>query len=317
MKMSERTMADYTYRLYNTADPEERLEDAVMWKALSDVHGKDIISLNYGDAPIPGTVFFGRAYEKERFRGLVDALGLEPLRYWEDEAFLANCGRDFHFCDLDEAVERVDELHAQGKDAFVKSTRLKFYTSRAPVGTSLMDHFADGWGYTFMDLPPCLMIQEAVPMEFEQRFLFVEGELITSSPVQYKLTPAARLEKGHLFRTPTSLQPEHRPDLDLTEFAREVGRKAGFAAVGIDCAVNAETGQPLVIEYNPLQIGQMGLYACDPWALAEASKSPVFRTVLVPGERPEEAPEADEEWTEEQHAERVLGKIRDLLPLKS
>lgn len=41
-------MTDFNYRLCNTDDPEERLEDAAMWKALHDVHGDNIRALGSG-----------------------------------------------------------------------------------------------------------------------------------------------------------------------------------------------------------------------------------------------------------------------------
>jgi hypothetical protein len=294
-------MTQFTYRLYNTMDPEERLEEAVMWKALHDVHGDNIEALMPDADPIPGTVFLGRAKKFEILGKEVDGIGMRPVRYWKDPAFLENCGRQFTTCDLKGAEEEVDRLHSEGKDAFVKAMRDKFYASKVPMGTSLAHHLED-LVYSFIDMGECLMVQEAVPMEFEQRFLFVEGELITSSPVQWSLTPAARLEPNHLFRFPNSKTSEHRPDLDLSDFAKEVAQATDHPVVGIDCAINADTGKPLVIEFNPLQVGQMGLYACDPWAIAEATKAPVFKSILVPGERPQ--PKAQEEIDEELWGER-------------
>jgi hypothetical protein len=32
-------------------------------------------------------------------------------------------------------------------------------------------------------------------------------------------------------------------------------------------------GKPAVVEFNPMQLGQLGLYACDVRALAKASRS--------------------------------------------
>lgn len=294
-------MSQFTYRFFNTADPEERLEEAVMWKALHDVHGDDIEVIPAGEDAIPGTVFFGRADKREVIMGEIDGIGLRPVNYWSDQAFLENCGRAIHLCDFDQACRQVAEFHAQGKDAFVKSMDLKYYASLVPAGVSLLEHL-DGLEYSFIDMGTCLMVQEAVPMQFEQRFLFVEGELITSSTVQTGLTPAARLPEDHYYRTPNSRRSEYRPDVDLSDFAKEVVRETDYGVIGIDCAFNTETQQPLVIEFNPFQVGQMGLYACDPWAIAEATKSPIFQSILVPGERP--ATKTPEEIDEEIWADR-------------
>src|SRR4051812_35062100 len=96
------------YRLFETDDPEERLEDAALWKALSDEFGDGIISLDYGaKAPVDGYLL-GRGKKMEFDAKLPIS---DHLPYWTDPAFLNACGRSFKLCDWDGAKAEVDRLH--------------------------------------------------------------------------------------------------------------------------------------------------------------------------------------------------------------
>ncbi|NDV50178.1 ATP-grasp domain-containing protein [Salipiger sp. PrR003] len=278
-------MTDFNYRLCNTDDPEERLEDAAMWKALHDVHGDNIRALGVDEDPDPSSVFFGRTSKKMQAMGKVDGIGLRPLKYCQMPAFTENAGRQFDVIDdIFEAEDRAREIMREHGAVFMKSTRQKHFAHYFD-DPDVFDDIMEGMAFSFIDGGPALMVQEPVKMRYEQRFLFVEGDLITSSPVAYHLTPLANLPKGAQFATPSSKKPEIAPARDLTAFACHVATQAGLDAVCIDCAWDYSADKPLVIEFNEFHVGQMGLYNCDPTAIAEATLRPVFKTVLVPGKK--------------------------------
>lgn len=217
--------------------------------------------------------------------GKVDGIGLRPLKYCQMPAFTENAGRQFDVIDdIFEAEDRAREIMREHAAVFMKSTRQKHFAHYFD-DPDVFDDIMEGMAFSFIDGGPALMVQEPVKMRYEQRFLFVEGDLITSSPVAYHLTPLANLPKGAQFATPSSKKPEIAPARDLTAFACHVATQAGLDAVCIDCAWDYSADKPLVIEFNEFHVGQMGLYNCDATAIAEATLRPVFKTVLVPGKK--------------------------------
>lgn len=260
-------MTELYYRLAKTSDPEERLEDAALWKALHDEYGEDI-TLLADDADIPEDgLFLGRTRRNEWY-----SAANEQVEYWRDPAFQKNAGRTFHTCGFDDAIRIVQDIHDSGKDAFLKSTRRKHYTGYAMRGKTLKETLGD-LAYSFVDTPDCLMVQEAVEMRFEQRFVFIGGEFVTRSPIAWHLTP---LDTHHMgmgsrqFETPQSKECYENHALDLTDFAREVYQDCTYNNICIDCAwVN---WKPVVVEFNDAHPGQLGLYACDVRAIAKATR---------------------------------------------
>ena len=267
------------YRLSGTLDPEERLEDAVLAKALHDVLRDDLTLLG-PDTPFPeGGLHLGRARRNER---IPSPLSPDHIRYWEDPAFLRFTGRDWGHFDLEGAEAEVDRLHASGRDAIVKSTlSAKHMIEPVPQGTSL-GKALDAMVYSFCDRPACLLVQERVEMRFERRFLFMDGELLTQSAVGSHLTPMSRVweagpgvdfEALHL-ETPGSRRLIHNPALTarMTARALEIAAASDHATFCMDlCLIgeDAVRGRIEPIEWNPFQPGQLGLYGCDPRRIAE------------------------------------------------
>ncbi len=270
-------MTRYSYRPSNTNDPEERLEDAALWKALHDLHGDNITIIDQKADPLPDTVFFGRVKKAESLLGVISGVGIAQPQYWDDPAFLRSCGREFSVHDLEGAKAEVQRLQQSGKNAFVKSLRPKYFTSLIPDDESLSDVLGP-MEFSFCDDGECLMVQEAIDMIYETRFLFVDGELVTSSPVAWHLTPIDRLEFGDLFETPRSkeLVFDRKSALAMMDLAKQVASEAETNTVCIDCAIDSHTGGPIVIEFNPLHYGNVGLYACDVRAIARSTLNPVF-----------------------------------------
>ncbi len=259
------------YRLFNTDDPEERLEDAALWKAIYDEFGDGIIPLGHdAEAPADGYLL-GRGRNHER--GAILPIG-DDLPYWTDPAFLSACGRSFKLCDWDGAKAEVDRLHSEGKGAFVKSIRAKHYIVRVPVGTSLMEA-ADAMAFSFMDLPPCLMVQELVDLHYERRFVVINREVVTCSPVAVHLTPLDMPAVGFAhYLTPKHKAPwKYSRSLadQMLRIARSIAETMATPHAIIDLA--ACDGRIIAIEFNPARIGQFGLFACDVRAIAEAVRS--------------------------------------------
>jgi hypothetical protein len=165
-----------------STDPEERLEDACMAKAMHDVYGAGI-TIVPPEAAIPeGGTAFGRA----RRIGLGPSTnGKASLDYATDPGFLWGITRRFHVCGLDEAERLVRDIHASGRDAFVKAMEEKLMVARVERGRTLHDALGD-MIWSFIDKPDCLMVQEFVQMRNERRFVVFGGEIVAQSPVAWR-----------------------------------------------------------------------------------------------------------------------------------
>lgn len=262
-------MRPIVFRLTSNKDPEERLEEAALWKAMVDHYGPERIAAIGPEDEIPDdAVYFGRDRVIPDRRNPVSA----RLDYWEDPAFLTHCRRDFAVCDLSDAGIAVDELHKRGKGAFLKSTRPKHFAARIPVGTTFREAMGD-MAYSFVD-GPALMVQELVEMTYEYRFFVIGRKLVASSPVHFPLTPLDfPLPPGRAWRTPTAMNPEYVPKLvmELRSLAERTAGEMRPQHAVIDVAM--VSGAPAIIEFNPLRLGHVGLFACDVRALAAASET--------------------------------------------
>lgn len=290
------------YRLCETPDPEERLEDAALAKALHDVLGRDLTILAPDqDLPEQG-LHLGRS--RGRFDKGKNGLSPANIPYWEDPAFLRHTTREWGLFDLDGAEARVAALHKSGRDAFVKSTlSAKHMVERVPQGRSLFD-VLDAMVYSFVDRPPCLLVQEAVPMRYERRFLVMNREVVTQSAVGSHLTPMSRFrepapgqdfEDLHLL-TPGSRTLFHMPGLTarMTEVAREIADTSGFDHVCVDlCLIGEDPERGLIepIEFNPMQPGMVGLFGCDPYRIAEGVARHLELNPQIGADTAREAPE--------------------------
>ena len=247
-------MTHLYYRPTTTMDPEERLEDAALHKALHDTFGKGLTILATEDPAPEDGLFLGRGKMGEW--GRTNIMGSPDLRYWEDPAFRDAITRSFKVTDLAGAEAEVSRLHEAGHDAFLKSTRQKHYTGTVPRGTTL--HQALGaMAFSFMDRDNCLMVQEAVKMKYERRFLIMNGDVVTQSPVAWHLTPMSRardetgldIEDMH-FETPRSNAARFSPKgrERMTEVARAVAAASETPHLCIDLAI---MGDPAIIQRSP------------------------------------------------------------------
>ena len=261
------------YRLASLDDPEELLEDAAMWKALHDEYGDAISTLRESPAPA-GSIVFGRS---RSFAALNPNPVSAHLPYWRDPAFLARSGRSFEVLPFEDAIAAVVRMHARGRGAFLKSTRSKHAIFRVPVGIDPGREIGD-MAFSFIDGGPALMVQDLCHVEFEHRFLCIDREIITHSPVQWMLTPIDRPRPGTLYRTPRDKLPVHAPDtfIALLDLALSFAQEMATPHACIDCAMI--NGAPGIIELNPMRIGEVGLYACDVRRVARASRKLVVES---------------------------------------
>jgi hypothetical protein len=268
----------YAFVLDRGMDPEERLENAILWKTLSDRAGSQIRA--YDDlSKVPDTVthIFGRAgHRSDLFReGLTYPGPMEKtLPYWTMPGFLELAGRSFKVCDLDHAATEVQRLHLEGKDAFVKATRDKYFAKHVPVGTSLWQAL-DAMVYSFIDQDACLLVQEHVQMTYEYRLFVVDGQVVTGAACILWKTP---LDNTALY---DPVMIEHRGDSHLAgpqmsnlrldqylAFASEAVDQLEGGTFVLDVAM--VDGQVGIVELNPMRLGQVGLYAADVPALVDA-----------------------------------------------
>lgn len=117
-------MNKVTFRMTDNKDPEERLEEAALWKALHDEYGDDISLTD--DRPT-----FGRGKRNDAGN---------YLQYWTDPAFLSRANREFRLCALRDAESAVADLHSRGKGALIKSTQEKYFIERFPVGSDFHEN---------------------------------------------------------------------------------------------------------------------------------------------------------------------------------
>ncbi|MBD2745959.1 ATP-grasp domain-containing protein [Microvirga sp. BT688] len=268
----------YAFVLDRGMDPEERLENAILWKTLKDRAGSQIKA--YDDlSKVPDSVthIFGRAgHRSDLFReGLTYPGPMEKtLPYWTVPGFLELAGRSIKLCDLDQADAEVQRLHLDGKDAFVKATRDKYFTKQVPVGTSLWQAL-DAMVYSFIDEQACLLVQEYVEMTYEYRLFVVDGQVVTGAGCIPWKTP---LDNTALY-DPAMI--EHRgnnkvggpamSNLRLDQylaFASEAVDRLGGGSFVLDIAmINGDVG---IVELNPMRLGQVGIYAANVRALVDA-----------------------------------------------
>lgn len=252
-------------------DPEERLEEAALWKAMHDEYGDGIVALREDDKGDPAVPTFGRAMR------IPTRCGHNPvgdrLEYWNDPAFIAETRRRFSVVPFSLVADEVKKLHADGLGAFVKSTRSKHAIFRIPTGENPTEVIGV-MAYSFIDGGPALMVQELCEMRMEHRFFCIGREIVTDSPVQWALTPLDHpLPEGTAYETPAAKRAiQAGPDVReaLAEVAKRIARNMEFPHAAIDCALI--NGRPGAIELNPMRLGQLGLYAADVRALASASR---------------------------------------------
>ncbi len=265
-------MPRIVFRPYRGDDREERIESDAAQTALADLltHRLEILD----DIPSDATHVFGRTpsnWWPQPSTLVYPAPEHQKVDYYRWPGFLDHAGRPVTLHDFDGAKARVAELHASGKDAFVKATRDKFYTGIVPAGTALTSHLGD-LAYSFMDTPNCLMVQPRVRMTREYRIFVVDGEAVTGAGNVTSHTPEANI-------SPFNPLVSDRPAKDVCDHDEEVVQTyLAFAAMVIPklpvsslvLDVGMIEGAPGVVEINPLHLGQVGLFGCDVTRLAHA-----------------------------------------------
>ncbi len=261
------------YRLTENRDPEERLEEATLWKALHDEYGDDIELWSPSERGVPRDgLLFGRVGIFEEAKGAVLAVS-KDLPYWQDPAFTRMAGRSCMFCTLDEAADEVQRLHGLGNDAFVKACFMKAVRVHVPVGKTLSEVLGI-MALSFCDAPRCLLVQDWASMRYERRFVVIKRQIITHSPISAWLTPLdGQKYIHHHFASPLDAAPACRDEAltaDFVERAEWIAANMLPDSAVIDMAsINGDIG---IVEFNPAQIGQFGLYGCDARAIAAASR---------------------------------------------
>lgn len=256
------------FRLSSNPDPEERLEEAALWKAMHDEYGDEISPLEEADKSPSEFWTFGRQLRNDYSKRAVS----DYLPYWEDPAFLKRCNRVFELCNVNDVASRVSRIHAQGKGAFLKSTRSKHFIAKVPVGVDPMEEIG-AMVFSFIDGGPELMVQELCEVRFEYRFFVIDRRVICGSPTQWALTPLDfPLPHGTVYETPQSTERIIDPILvsDLQCVAEDIASDMRCPHASVDCALINDA--PGVVEFNPMRLGQLGLYAADVRSLARASR---------------------------------------------
>lgn len=140
-----------------------------------------------------------------------------------------------------------------------------------------------GWTYIRLEgLENGVLAQDELEVEYELRLFVVDGVIVSAAGCVEEFTPLDRIPgkefdtrvrriRGHLDQGMPS-EVEDRPDVveRLLEFGHVVAASHGGTVV-IDVAIDAGAGAdgtPVVIELNELP--NSGLYASDPWLVAEA-----------------------------------------------
>jgi hypothetical protein len=240
-------MTALTFRLTDNVDPEERIEEAALWKAMHDEYGEEIAPVT-GDVPAT----FGRLRRNE---------SEEIFDYWNDPAFLLRANRSFVTVSIDGVDAAVATLHAVGVDAFIKSTRMKHAIFRVPVGRSWSSVCGE-MIYSFIDGGPELMVQEFCQIDDEHRFFCIDRKLVTVSRNSPELTPLDYPMK--------SIVVGDDRLRELTRVAATIAREMRTPHAVIDVAfINGRAG---AVELNPMRLGMVGLFASDVRALAKASR---------------------------------------------
>lgn len=259
----------------SVTDREERIEEDMLFEALRQEMPEIEHSLDVRSIP-DGAFILGRVPLSAALSGRYGYPRAEHLScaYWKWPAFLARAQRSFRLCDFESACAEVARLQNEGQGAFVKAIDDKLLAIVIPDGQTLQDRLGD-MAYSFIDRPPCLMVQARVEIEFEFRILVVDGVAVTGAGQVPQHTP---LDNQALFdpklqrrigKSPTKV----RHDLveKYLDFARETIPLLPQQSLTLDLAIiNGEVG---IVECNSMMPGRVGLFASDVKAFAAAVAS--------------------------------------------
>lgn len=204
-------------------------------------------------------------------------------------------GREMLLGGFGEGVESdvVEWMAARHREHGIRRGILKAVARKNGVWSIELDsdpevirrRMVDAMDWTYMRLEEgqqTVLAQDAIDLQFEYRLFVVDGEVISGAGCVEEFTPLnrpvdaglfdmrVRRVRGYFDTEPTAV--EVRPDVvgRLIEFGRTVAREHGGTVV-IDVALDVTGnafGVPVVIEFN--DIPNSGLYASNPWVVAEA-----------------------------------------------
>ena len=268
----------YAFVHDGSGDPDERLENALLYRALRRRLGPRMPGYAR-EADIPKSVraVFGRASPLRLVNGREQCPLVYPhprvhtLPYWEDPAFLAAAGRKIGLFDLPDAAREVAAMHARGEAAFVKATRPKFFAQLVEPGTGLIAAL-DSLSYSLCDAADCLLVQEAVRFEHEYRVFVVAGEAVTGAGCIEDRSPAENRDRFDTAMASRRSSEHVTAQPGLTAAYQDFAERFVAGRTDLTCTLDLATvdGRIRVIEMNPLQLGRVGLFACDVQALADA-----------------------------------------------
>ena len=160
---------------------------------------------------------------------------------------------------------------------------------------SVQNRLADAMGWAIVRLdeaPNSVVAQDLIDLQWEYRLFVVDGEVVSGAGCVEEFTPLDRTPgrpfdtlvrqyRGHHSPEGKSPAVSNQPWIvaELVSFGRTVAREHGGTVV-IDVAIDAATGQPVVVELNTLP--NSGLYASDPWAVARALVQAADRGYVLP-----------------------------------
>lgn len=285
----EASKTPFLFGLQKDADPEERLENAILWKLLKDALGDRLEPHGGGPYGPHATHVFGRIERgrPKRDRGSVRYPGNEgEPAYWTWPAFLANARRSIEVLPYEEAHAAVARVHGRGRDAFVKATVQKSLTMPVPRGSSLSEEMGD-LAYSFIDGGPAIIVQESVEMTYEYRIFMIGGVPVTGAGCIESTTPLDHRERiGAPAGFDCAMEATRSGGRAAEPTPEDVARVKGYLAFaeragvelsaqgaprcyGLDlCTVD---GGIAIVEVNPFHLGQIGLYACDAKRLVAAT----------------------------------------------
>ncbi len=261
-----------------TANPDERLENALLYRALRRRLGTRLTGYaTTSDVPRGVRAVFGRTCPRRLASRhgpgalVYPAADALEMPYWTDPTFLAAAGRRITVHGLAEAEHAVAAIHARDRKAFVKATKPKLFAQTVDPGSTLLQALGP-LAYSLIETPDCLMVQDHIDLVDEYRFFVVAGRIVTGAGAIESDTPA---ENRHVFANEVegrrgSGKRRNDPALMTAylEFAHDFvsAREPGTYVLDVASAA----GQTCVVEINPLYLGRVGLYGCDVQRLVDA-----------------------------------------------
>lgn len=263
------------FRLSDNRDPEERLEEACLWKSFYDEFGSDIELIDTNSSVDDDSILIGRSKSKE-FDLIQTDFGMRT-DYWNFDIFKEYSNREHRVVDWSEAMNMAKSSCSSKNGIFLKSIlKQKHFTCAIPAGDSIYERVGD-MAYSFIDKGDCLLVQELKNMEFERRFFVVDRQIVTHSPVAFHITPLDRIHNSEIehshFDTPgsRSFNVDKKLTSRFLDTAKDIAQNMSDSHATFDlCLIDDKIS---LIEFNPIKVGMLGNFAMDTRKIAESSRS--------------------------------------------